>query len=71
MTKHECAVVTAFTGISMLQGEDVKYLYEYLSGFVGRPVYTHEVLMTIQLYKDNIREDFLAICRNAKEADNE
>ncbi len=69
MTKHECAVVTAYTGVSMLKGNDLKYLYKYLSGLIGRPVYTHEIPAVAEAYKEQIREDFLALCRNAKEAD--
>ena len=69
MTKHECAVVTAFTGISMLKGKDLRYLYNYLSGFIGRPVYSHEIPAVTETYKEQIREDFLELCRNAKEAD--
>lgn len=69
MTKHECAVVTAFTAISMLKGKDLRYLYNYLSGFIGRPVYSHEIPAVAETYKEQIREDFLDLCRNAKEAD--
>lgn len=69
MTKHECAVVTAYTEISMLKGDDLKYLYDYLSGFIGRPVYTHEIPAVAAAYREQIREDFLELCRNAKEAD--
>ena len=69
MTKHECAVVTAYTGFAMLKGSDLKYLYNYLSGFIGRPVYSHEIPAVAESYKEQIREDFLALCRNAKEAD--
>lgn len=69
LTKHECAVVTAYTEISMLKGNDLKYLYDYLSGFIGRPVYSHEIPAVAEAYKDQIREDFLALCRDAKEAD--
>lgn len=65
MTKHECAVVTAYTDIAMLKGEDLKYLYDYLSGFIGRPVYTHEIPAVAAAYREQIREDFLAICRDA------
>ena len=53
----------------MLKGNDLKYLYNYLSGLIGRPVYTHEIPAIAEAYKDQIREDFLALCRNAKEAD--
>ncbi len=65
MTKHECAVVTAYTDISMLRGDDLKYLYRYLSKFIGRPVYTHEIPAVAAAYREQIREDFLDMCRNA------
>ena len=68
MTKRECAIVTAYTEISMLKGDDLKYLYNYLSGFIGRPVYTHEIPAVAAAYREQIREDFLAICRNATDA---
>ena len=35
MTKHECAVITAYTDVSMLKGDDLKYLFDYLSGFIA------------------------------------
>ena len=69
MTKHECAVVTAYTEISMLRGDDLKYLYRYLSGFLGRPVYTHEIPAVCMQFRDQIREGFIALCRDAKETD--
>ena len=65
MTKHECAVVTAYTEISMLKGDNLKYLYDYLSGFIGRPVYTHEIPAVAAAYGEQIREDFIALCQNA------
>ena len=65
MTKHECAIVTAYTGFSMLKGSDLKYLYNYLSSLIGRPVYSHEIPAVAESYKEQIREDFLALCRNA------
>lgn len=69
MTKQECAIVTAYTDISMLRGDDLKYLYKYLSGFLGRPVYTHEIPAVCMQFRDRIREDFIALCRDAEEAD--
>ena len=68
MTKHECAIVTAYTGFAMLKGSDLKYLYDYLSGFIGRPVYTHEIPAVAAAYREQIREDFIALCRNATDA---
>lgn len=69
MTKHECAVVTAYTDISMLRGDDLKYLYRYLSKFTNRPIFTHEIPVVCMQFRDQIREDFIALCRDAKEAD--
>lgn len=71
MTKRECAIVTAYTDISMLKGSDLKYLYDYLSQFIGRIIYTHEIPAVCMEYRERIREDFLALCRNAKEGDDE
>lgn len=66
MTKHECAIVTAYTDVAMLKGNDLKYLYSYLSGIIGRPVYSHEIPAVIEKHKDTmIKDDFLALCRNA------
>lgn len=68
MTKHECAIITAYTDITMLNGNDLKYLYDYLSGIIGRPVYSHEIPAVIDQYKNTIiKNDFLALCRNATE----
>jgi hypothetical protein len=68
MTKRECAVITAYTDVAMLKGDDLKYLYSYLSGIIGRPVYSHEIPAVINQYRNTaIRNDFLALCRNAEE----
>ena len=65
MTKHECAIVTAYTGISMLRGDDLKHLYRYLSKFIDRPIYTHEIPAVCEQFREQIREDFIALCREA------
>jgi hypothetical protein len=65
MTKRECAVITAYTDISMLQGSDLKYLYDYLSGLIGRPIYSHEIPTVCMQFKEQIRKDFIDLCRNA------
>ncbi len=71
MTKRECAIVTAYTDVSMLQGNDLKYLYDYLSGFISRPIYTHEIPAVCMRFRDQIKKDFIELCRNAKEVDDE
>ena len=67
MTKRECAIVTAFTGTAMLQGEDLHYLYEYLSNKAGRPVMTHELAAVAERYEEEILEDFINLARTATE----
>lgn len=68
MTKHECAVITAYTDVSMLKGDDLKYLFDYLSGFIGRKIYTHEIPAVAACYREEIKKDFLAICGSATDA---
>lgn len=70
MTKQECAIVTAHTEISMLRGDDLKYLYRYLSEIIGRPVFSHEIAEVCEQFRDRIKADFIALCRNASD-DNE
>lgn len=69
LTKRDCAVITAYTDIVMLKGNDLKYLYDYLSGLAGRPVFTHEIPAVADAYREQIREDFIDLCRNAKEVE--
>lgn len=67
MTKQECAIVTAYTEISMLRGDDLKYLYRYLSEIIGRPVFSHEIPAVCEQFRDRIKADFIALCRNASD----
>lgn len=67
MTKQECAIVTAYTEISMLRGDDLKYLYRYLSDIIGRPVFSHEIPAVCEQFRDRIKADFIALCRNASD----
>lgn len=65
MTIREKVIVTAYTGISMLEGEELNELYKYLEELYGRPVYTHEIpFLDIQ---EKSKEDFIALCRGDSE----
>ncbi len=69
MTKHECAVIMAYTGITMLQGEDFGIFHQYIEEKLGKPVWTHELAseeMTFRI-KEVCKEDFLKLCREAIE----
>lgn len=67
MTKHECAVVTAYTGVTMLQGDDLDIFYKYVEEILGRPVFTHELASNEMTYKikQASKKDFIDICKNA------
>lgn len=61
MTDREKAIVTAYTGINMLDGEAFIEFYKYLEELYGRPVYTDEIpFLDIQ---EKSKEDFIALCR--------
>lgn len=62
MTDREKAIVTAYTGVNMLEGEKLDELYKYLKELYGRPVYTHEIpFLDI---REKAKEDFIALCKN-------
>ena len=72
MTNKEKAIIMAYTGICMLDGEDFDIYHEYIQEIMGRPIYTHE--LADKRVMDEIAEkskmDFLAICRR-RETDEE
>ena len=43
MTDREKAVVMAFTGVCMLEGERFGVYHKYIEDIIGRPVFTHEL----------------------------
>jgi hypothetical protein len=71
MTKKECAIVMAYTGITMLSGEDFSIYHRYIEAIMGRPVWTHELAdnKVIEEIKKKSRYDFLKLCQKAKESD--
>ena len=68
MTKKECAIVMAYTGITMLSGEDFRIYHEYIEHIMGRPVWTHELASesVVKEIKEKSRYDFLKLCESAK-----
>jgi hypothetical protein len=65
MTKRECVIVTAYTGVAMVEGDDLWLFYEYLSELFNRPVYTHEIPFLAEEIKRRSTPDFIALCREA------
>lgn len=69
MTKQECAIVMAYTGIVMLTGDNLMIYYKYLNDIMGRPVYTHELAFKEiqEKIKEKSTDDFLKLCREASD----
>lgn len=67
MTKRECAIVSAYTGI--LCG-DFNEFHKYIEEKMGRPIYTHELAdKTLwEVIKELSKEDF---CNLGKESRND
>lgn len=61
MTKHECAVVMAYTGSCTLAGKDLNYFYAYASELLGRDVYSHEMPDLADELKEKSKIDFIKI----------
>lgn len=70
MTKQECAVVMAYTGVVMLTGDNLRIFYKYLNDIMGRPVYTHELAFKEiqEKIKEKSTDDFLKLSREASNA---
>lgn len=69
MTKRECAIVMAYTGVCMLTGENIGIFYKYVEEKIGRPVFTHELFALEQEIKSASEDDFIALCKNATESE--
>lgn len=66
MTDKEKAIVTAFTGVSMLEGEKFGIFHEYIEKVCGRPIWTHELAdkRVWDEIKEKSKDDFLSVCRS-------
>ena len=69
MTKKECAIIMAYTGICMLHGEDFKIFHKYVEEKLGRLVNVHEMIVLEERIKKASRSDFIELCRNATNSD--
>ena len=66
MTKHEAAIIQAYTGTVMLTGNDLDIFYDYVYELLKQRIFTHE----FPLYADKIKElsypDFVNLCENLR-----
>ena len=67
MTKQECAIVMAFTGMVMLNGDDFDIFHKYVEKIMGRPVWIHELPMLEEKIKEKAEPDFIRLCEEAIE----
>jgi len=67
MTKQECAIIMAYTGICMLTGEEFNEFHKYIEYIMGRPVWTHEFAdkgIWEEIKKES-EDDFMNLCKEA------
>ena len=65
MTKQECAIVMAHTGVCMLQENDFNIFHKYVEKILGRPVWIHEFPAFEHEIKEKSTEDFIRLCEEA------
>ena len=73
MTDHERAIITAYTGITMLAGDKFQIFHKYIKDILGRPVWTHELANPAiwEEIKEKSKKDFLELCSGESETENE
>lgn len=69
MTKHELAIIMAFTGTTTLKGEDFNIFHKYVESLMGRPVFIHELPSLADELKHHSLTDFINLCATATEDD--
>lgn len=62
MTDREKTIVTAYTGVTMLQGEKLDLLYDYISKLIGRPIQTLDFVYLADKIQELSKPDFLKLC---------
>jgi len=64
MTDHEKAIVSAYTGITMLTGEKFSIFHKYIEDICGRPIWTHELAneKVVNEIKEKSKPDFIRLC---------
>lgn len=68
MTDREKAIVMAYTGATMLEGDKFSIFHKYIEDICGRPIYTHEIAFVAKEIKEKSRADFIELCREETRA---
>ncbi len=61
MNKREALIISVYTGVLMVEFEE---LHEFIEELSGRPVFTHELPELEEQLQELVKEEFLAICSN-------
>lgn len=64
MTKHEAAIVMAYTGITMLTHDDFIIFAEYCNKLLGFTLNVEDYAYLSDIIKDKSKSDFIQICQN-------
>lgn len=64
MTKKEAAIIMAYTGASMLSGDDIGIFWKYCESIYGRAIYTHEYASLADKIKYLSKPDFIELCKS-------
>ena len=67
MTKHEAAVIQAYTGIAMLVGDDFQIFTKYCEDLLRHPIFTHEYPDREEEIKELSKPDFIELCRKLED----
>lgn len=67
MTNREKAIVSAYTGVNMLLGTDIKYYYEYLEELYEPEFWLLNKTLTPEDIKKRSEHDFLMLCKEDNE----
>lgn len=66
MTDREKAIVMAYTGVCMLEGDKFSIYHEYIESICERPIWTHELSdgSVMREIKKKSEKDFIDVCRS-------
>lgn len=67
MTKHEAAIIQAYTGYVMLTDDDFDIFTKYCTQILGHPIFTHEYPEYADKIKELSKSDFIGLCKNLKD----
>ena len=59
--------MTAYTGITMLRGEDLGIFYKYAEKLIGYPLFTDDFAKEVlwERLKERSKNDFIKLCAEA------